>query len=191
MNALLAAYRRAHQHAATQDRADQLLAACGPAPVRIQHFTSWDEFDTLSETEQTAVWRQLRTEQSRLTDGTADHQAAVHIPITKPQRPKRTWTPQPVTNGRALDDIPTDEYVHALTGEDIPIGRMARCPLPDHDDNSPSFKAYDNQTWVCYGCNRGGHIYNFAAALWGHTGSLRGDAFREVRDRLLTELGMT
>lgn len=38
---------------------------------------------------------------------------------------------------------------------------MIRCPLPDHDDSTPSF-SYDDekQLFNCFGCGRGGDIVN-------------------------------
>lgn len=46
----------------------------------------------------------------------------------------------------------------------------ARCPLPDHDDGSPSFTVYaDNgRGWTCFGCGRGGdavHLYALARGI--------------------------
>ncbi|MBA2707562.1 MAG: hypothetical protein H0U59_07145 [Gemmatimonadaceae bacterium] len=39
-----------------------------------------------------------------------------------------------------------------------------RCPLPDHHDKTPSFHVYPQQnTWHCFGCNRGGDIFDLAA----------------------------
>lgn len=57
-------------------------------------------------------------------------------------------------------------YVYALTGESPPAGTLMHCPLPDHDDRTPSFAVYSDH-WFCFGCDRGGDIVNFGAALWG------------------------
>lgn len=40
---------------------------------------------------------------------------------------------------------------------------VARCPLPDHQDKTPSFTIYPNDDqgqgrWHCFGCNRGGDV---------------------------------
>jgi CHC2 zinc finger len=36
---------------------------------------------------------------------------------------------------------------------------VARCPLPDHDDGTPSFYVYpETNSWFCYGCSRGGDV---------------------------------
>jgi DNA primase len=48
---------------------------------------------------------------------------------------------------------------HRLTG---------RCPFPDHSDKSPSFSVTeDNQLFYCYGCKKGGNIYNFLQTFNG------------------------
>jgi len=46
---------------------------------------------------------------------------------------------------------------------------VARCPLPDHDDKTPSFR-YNlaDGWWKCFGCGRGGSdVIKFACAYWG------------------------
>jgi hypothetical protein len=44
----------------------------------------------------------------------------------------------------------------------------ACCPLPDHHDDTPSFRI-EGQRWHCFGCNRGGDVFDLAMALWGYT----------------------
>jgi len=43
---------------------------------------------------------------------------------------------------------------------------MGRCPLPDHEDKTPSFVIYpSNNSWWCFGCSRGSDVldlYQFA-----------------------------
>jgi DNA primase len=43
-----------------------------------------------------------------------------------------------------------------------PFGGQAwftgRCPLPDHEDKTPSFYIYPPGRFYCYGCNRGGDV---------------------------------
>lgn len=39
---------------------------------------------------------------------------------------------------------------------------MGRCPFPDHSDKSPSFSVSgDNQFFHCFGCKKGGNVFNF------------------------------
>jgi DNA primase len=59
--------------------------------------------------------------------------------------------------------------------EAVPVGEVARrytdlepfggkawftghCPLPDHEDRTPSFYIYPPGRWWCYGCSRGGDV---------------------------------
>jgi hypothetical protein len=35
---------------------------------------------------------------------------------------------------------------------------IGRCPLPGHDDSTPSFYIYPPGRYWCYGCNRGGDV---------------------------------
>jgi hypothetical protein len=80
-------------------------------------------------------------------------------------------------------------YVEALTGQAVPRHRKINCPL--HQDRTPSLHVYEHPEngWHCYGCHRGGSVYDLAAALWFSTQSanaqLRGQQFIEVRKRLL------
>ncbi len=46
---------------------------------------------------------------------------------------------------------------------------VARCPLPDHEDRSPSFTVYpDEGGWFCYGCLRGGDVVELARFAWAY-----------------------
>jgi DNA primase len=43
----------------------------------------------------------------------------------------------------------------------------ALCPLPDHDEKTPSFVVYEgDRGWWCYGCNRGGDVVDLARFAW-------------------------
>jgi DNA primase len=44
---------------------------------------------------------------------------------------------------------------------------VGRCPLPDHDDRSPSFTVNANKNvWFCHGCLRGGDVVELARHVW-------------------------
>lgn len=46
---------------------------------------------------------------------------------------------------------------------------VSRCPLPDHEDRSPSFTVYPGDGgWFCYGCLRGGDVIELARFAWGY-----------------------
>jgi len=69
--------------------------------------------------------------------------------------------------------------VQGLTGQAVGRSRKVRCPL--HDDDTPSLHVYAeaDQGWFCFGCGRGGTVYDLAAALWGR--ELRGGGFAALR----------
>lgn len=93
--------------------------------------------------------------------------------------PEQDWTPN--RDEDPLRDIPAAVYVEALTGEEVPRNGLMRCPLPDHDDFSPSFKVYD-MGWRCFGCGHTGTVYDLASILWGI--EARGSGFVELHKRL-------
>lgn len=66
----------------------------------------------------------------------------------------------------AFREIPAEVYVERLTGEALPRSRRVTCPLPDHDDLDPACAVYAT-SWQCFVCDRGGDIFEFAAAVWG------------------------
>jgi CHC2 zinc finger len=46
-----------------------------------------------------------------------------------------------------------------------PMGNKFRgkCPLPDHEDDTPSLWVYpESRSWYCFGCNRGGDVIDYA-----------------------------
>jgi CHC2 zinc finger/RepB DNA-primase from phage plasmid len=88
---------------------------------------------------------------------------------------------------RNVDDpllaIEPARFVEELAGVAVPRNRKVRCPF--HDDRTPSLHVYDDPArgWCCFGCGRGGSIYDFAALLWGGL-QTRGTDFVELRRRL-------
>lgn len=98
--------------------------------------------------------------------------------------PPRLRMPPPP--GRITDDplltISPKTYVESLTGEDVSIAHKIRCPF--HADDTPSLHVYRSadRGWMCYGCGRGGTIYDFAALTWNS--STRGAEFLILRQRL-------
>jgi hypothetical protein len=69
---------------------------------------------------------------------------------------------------------------------------LVRCRLPDHEDAYASCQVYAeaDQGWWCFGCARGGRIYDLASLLsggpWGR--ERRGEAFRAARELVAAAL---
>lgn len=82
-----------------------------------------------------------------------------------------------------LADIAPPVYVEALTGRAVGRDGKVCCPLPGHDDSTPSMHVYDDAEagWHCFGCGRGGTVYTLAALLGGYPLPLRGADFLAVR----------
>jgi hypothetical protein len=89
------------------------------------------------------------------------------------------WHAEPAPSADPLRRIPPAVYVHALTGQRVGRDRKISCPL--HDDRTPSLHVYDDaeRGWYCFGCGRGGSIYDLAAALYKLP--LRGRGFLRLR----------
>jgi len=86
-----------------------------------------------------------------------------------------------------LRGIPTREYVRALTGRTADRAGKITCPF--HPDDTPSLQIYPSGTFYCFGCRRGGSIYDFASALWSIP--THGIGFVELRRRLAETLDPT
>jgi len=84
--------------------------------------------------------------------------------------------------GDWLAAVSPERYVLALTGKRVNRDRKVNCPL--HDDWIPSLHVYDDpeRGWYCFGCRRGGTVYDLAGALWGI--QPRGDGIRALRSGL-------
>lgn len=100
----------------------------------------------------------------------------------------------------AADDarrIPPPLYFWLLARVVVPeSGGDVRCPLADHEERHPSCRVYPRpeQGWVCFGCRRGGTIYDLASLLeggpGGRRGALHGQAFTEVKRRVHALIGL-
>jgi len=78
--------------------------------------------------------------------------------------------------------IEPERYVLALCGQRPNRDHKVSCPL--HEDKTPSLHVYPTaqRGWRCYSCQRGGSLYDLAAAVWA-TGTRRGE-FHQTRRRL-------
>src|SRR5919112_517972 len=57
--------------------------------------------------------------------------------------------------------VPIEQIARRYTQLESLGGRAwftGRCPLPDHEDKTPSFYVYPPGRWWCYGCGRGGDV---------------------------------
>jgi hypothetical protein len=96
--------------------------------------------------------------------------------------------PAPAARSSADQGGPGDEllllappvYFRALCGLEVPAaGGMVKCPLPDHDDAYASVQVFAEaeRGWWCFGCARGGRVYDlgsaFGRAVGGSSGARR------------------
>jgi hypothetical protein len=99
--------------------------------------------------------------------------------------PARSFDDASLTD-RAWSDplllVPPSVYFERLTGLRVGPSGKVRCLF--HDDRSPSLHVYrePGRGWYCFGCGRGGSVYDLAALLFG--GKTRGPAFLELRREL-------
>ncbi len=74
----------------------------------------------------------------------------------------------------AKDKVPVIDLADLLCGpgglQRIGAEWTGRCPLPDHEDKTPSFTANpEKNVWFCHGCLRGGDVVKLAALAWGYS----------------------
>lgn len=81
-----------------------------------------------------------------------------------------------------LETIEAIDYVFRLTDAEPNRAGYVHCPLPGHEERTPSFSCKGTR-WRCYGCGCHGSIYELAGILWDLPRS--GREFRLIHDRLL------
>jgi len=75
--------------------------------------------------------------------------------------------------------------VGSLLGIKLPPKGMARCPLPGHDDSTPSFEVRnEGRHWRCYGCDRNGGAIDLVMAY-------QGVPFLEAKNWLAKKIGIS
>jgi DNA primase len=90
-----------------------------------------------------------------------------------PYRPERRGVSRKTVIEAAKEAVPVIDLADLLCGPcrlrkvgDLWVGQ---CPLPDHEDRSPSFTVYpETNSWFCYGCLRGGDVIELARFAWGY-----------------------
>jgi hypothetical protein len=95
------------------------------------------------------------------------------IPLIEHTRPERRGVSRRTIIEEAKAKVTTIDLADRLAGpgkmRKIGAEWVARCPLPDHEDRSPSFAANpDKNVWFCYGCLRGGDVVELARFAWGY-----------------------
>jgi len=100
-----------------------------------------------------------RYELHTLTGGLADP-----APRRGHAHPVGPWRAVNALDAR-LRAIPAAEYARVLAGAQPDRAGKIACPF--HNDHTPSLQLYPDNSWYCFGCQQGGSIYEFTAALWG------------------------
>jgi hypothetical protein len=132
-----------------------------PAPVVAERLRPWQ-----------------RISAARLVGELPDPPDADARPVIAGRRPGAE-----LADGDPLRQLPPAIYVRPLTGR--AVGRDHKIACPFHgEDHVPSLHVYDapERGWYCFGCGRGGSIYDLAAEVYGL--SPRGRDFVELRARL-------
>lgn len=107
-------------------------------------------------------------------------------PVERPRASRRSGHGLPLRD--PLLAVTPERYVQVLTGQSVGRSRKVRCPL--HADGTPSLHVYEDPAdgWYCFGCGRGGSVYDLAAGVWDITP--RGDGFTALRAGLRHKLGL-
>jgi hypothetical protein len=144
-------------------------------------------FESLPNSWQGDAWTVLRqqVEGRRLLDGEIDFAELAPIGAAAQTLRQRNGSAGIGRSGHddPLLEIPPPAYFEVLVGEFVPErGGMIRCPLPGHEDREPSCRVYGEpeRGWTCFGCGRGGSIYDLAAAVT--TLGTRGEDFNRLRE---------
>jgi hypothetical protein len=113
-------------------------------------------------------------------DGQLPPESTEPVGPTSPARLSRV--PWRVASSDPLRLVPPPVYFERLTG--LRVGRSGKLRCLFHDDRSPSLHVYrePGRGWYCFGCGRGGSIYDLAALLSGR--ETRGQNFSELRREL-------
>lgn len=82
----------------------------------------------------------------------------------------------------SLQSVAPRVYFERLTGVRVGSSGKVRCPF--HEDRTPSLHVYDEpeRGWFCFGCGRGGSIYDLASLVWER--GTRGREFIQLRREL-------
>jgi hypothetical protein len=90
-----------------------------------------------------------------------------------PSRPERRGVSRKTIIEAAKEKVPTIDLADLLCGpaqmRRIGAEWVVQCPLPDHEDKTPSFTVNpEKNLWFCHGCIRGGDVVELARYAWGY-----------------------
>lgn len=107
-----------------------------------------------------------------------------------PTSPRRR---APIRRDHDLDElrsIPSATFVPMLTGREVDRAGFVQCPLhADGQERSPSLHlSVQDGRWHCFGCQRGGDLFDFFAALNGR-GVPAGGEFFDFAGEVAAALG--
>jgi DNA primase len=95
-------------------------------------------------------------------------------PPQTPSRPERRGVSRRTVITEAKERVATIELADLLCGpgkmRKVGATWVARCPIPGHEDHSPSFTVYpETNSWFCFGaCLAGGDVVDLARRAWGY-----------------------
>lgn len=86
--------------------------------------------------------------------------------------------------------VPLEEYAGELTDLKSAGGDRLKglCPLPDHQEKTPSFTVFGDGHFYCFGCHRGGDLLDLFMAVEEIPDDQRGTALAELAQRRGVEL---
>jgi len=143
--------------------------------------------DVLGQGVEDACWRKQRRDADRL-NRSLNEGPGRGSPSQAPRRPPRSGEVRrlrPSTDDHPVRAVGLRAAFEVLTGETVPRSGMVRCPLPGHEDRTPSCHVAAD-VFYCHGCGRGGSIVDLASLLWGI--EPRGAGYLEILERLEAEL---
>ena len=115
------------------------------------------------------------------------------LPDPEPRRERARPPRVRLLEDDELGRVPPPGYFRLLCGVAVPSrGGYVLCPL--HEERTPSCMVWAEPArgWWCFGCGRGGGIYDLASLMdggpWGR--ELAGESFIAVRDRLRKRTGV-
>jgi hypothetical protein len=90
-----------------------------------------------------------------------------------PSRPERRGVSRKTVIEAAKEKVSTVDLADLLCGPSqmrkIGAEWVDQCPLPDHEDKTPSFTVNsEKNVWFCHGCLRGGDVVELARFAWGY-----------------------